>query len=64
MLLWDELARDYVRKSDIDARLSRIDENLRDLRAERKDAQKNTTERLDAGQKNIREGRLYELAGS
>jgi hypothetical protein len=42
----DELARDFVRKSDIDAHLSRIDENWRDLRSEMKDAQKDTIGRL------------------
>jgi hypothetical protein len=59
----DELARDFVRKSDIDAHLSRIDENWRDLRSEMKDAQKDTIERLDVDLKDIRE-RLDEIASS
>ena len=43
----DELGRDFVRKSDLDGHLGRIDKNVQDLRDEAREAQRETHRRLD-----------------
>jgi hypothetical protein len=43
----DELAKDFVRKSDIDAHLARVDETYRDLRTEMREGMKDIADRLD-----------------
>lgn len=43
----EELAKDFVRKSDIDAHLARMEDAYKDLRAETRDGFKDIAERLD-----------------
>jgi hypothetical protein len=43
----EELAKDFVRKADIDAHLSRVDETYRDLRTEMREGMKDIADRLD-----------------
>jgi hypothetical protein len=44
----EELGRDFVRKSDLDGHLQRIDKSLVEMREEGREAQRETNRRLDA----------------
>lgn len=46
--LRDEMGKDYVRRSDLDGHLSRIEKNLADMKADMKDERRETNLRLDA----------------
>lgn len=43
----DELSRDFVRKSDLDGHLARIDKSVQDLRDEAREARTEANRRLD-----------------